>query len=201
MFLRLVHKGRKEDPEQYNDQEIISRYRKDRDTEWVAILFERYTHLVFGVCLKYLKNEEDSKDAVMQIFENLISDLLKHDVDNFKSWIYTLTRNHCLMQLRKFQTAKKYEESEFLKLRETFVEFADEMHHNNEEELEKILKKLSNGIGMLSEEQSTCIKLMYIEDKSYKEIASLTGYNIKQVKSYIQNGKRNLRIILNEGNG
>ena len=95
MFLRPLHKkGGKTDPDQFSDQEILFHYQKDRDTEWMAILFERYTHLVFGVCLKYLKNEEDSKDAVMQIFENLITDLLNHKVENFKSWLYTTTKNH-----------------------------------------------------------------------------------------------------------
>lgn len=201
MFLRLTHRGGKNNPDQYNDQEIITRYREDQNPEWIGILFDRYTHLVFGVCLKYLKDEEDSKDAVMQIFENLVNDLLSHEVENFKSWLYTLTRNHCLMHLRKKQTVLKYRETEMNKLRESIMETNDFMHHNNEKDLDQMLEKLANGIGQLSEEQSKCIELMYIEDKSYKEIAYLTGYNLNQVKSYIQNGKRNLQKILNKGDG
>ena len=201
MFLRLAHRSGKNNPDQYTDQEIITRYREDKNQEWIGILFDRYTHLVLGVCLKYLKNEEDSKDAVMQIFENLSDNLLKHKVDNFKTWLYTLTRNHCLMQLRKKQTVMKYRETEMNKLRESIMEFTDSLHHNNEKDLEQMLEKLSNGIGELSEEQSECIKLMYLEEKSYKEIAYLTGYDLKQVKSYIQNGKRNLQKILSKGDG
>lgn len=199
MFLRITYKGGKEKPDQYSDQEIIAWYREDRDPEWIGILFERYTHLVLGICLKYLKSEEDSKDAVMQIFENLMDDLVNHRVDHFKSWLYTLTRNHCLMQLRKIRTVNRYHEAELIKLRESIMESADKMHLNNERELDHMLEALSSGIAMLSKEQSKCIELMYLKEKSYKEIASLTGYNLKQVKSYIQNGKRNLQKILNRG--
>ena len=201
LFLRLTKRGGKNNPDQYSDPEIITRYRKDHDPEWIGILFERYTHLVLGVCLKYLKNEEDSKDAVMQIFENLVNDLLDHRVENFKPWLYTLTRNHCLMQIRKEQTADRYREAELNKLRESIVESFDDMHLNNERDLDEMLEKLSIGIGQLSKEQSECIELMYMKEKSYKEIANLTGYNLKQVKSYIQNGKRNLQRIISKGDG
>jgi len=201
LFLRVKHKGGKDNPDQYSDQDIIARYKVDQDPEWIGILFERYTHLVLGICLKYLKREEDAKDAVMQIFENLMDDLLNHRVEHFKSWLYTLTRNHCLMELRKVRTADRYHEAELIKLRESIVESSDEKHLNNKRELEHMLEALSIGITMLSKEQSECIELMYLKEKSYKEIASLTGYNLKQVKSYIQNGKRNLQKILNRGDG
>lgn len=201
MFLRITNRYKKDDPDQYGDQDIILRYRKDENPEWIGILFERYTHLVLGVCLKYLKNEEDSKDAVMQIFETMVDDLLNHQVENFKSWLYTKTRNHCLMQLRKGQTANRYHEAERIRLRDSIVEFSDEMHLNNERDLDDMLDKLSIGIGQLSKEQSECIELMYLKEKSYKEIVTLTGYDLKQVKSYIQNGKRNLQKILKKGDG
>lgn len=201
MFLRLTHRRDKENPDQYSDQEIIALYRESSDPEWIGILFERYTHLVLGICLKYLKSEEDSKDAVMQIFENLMDDLLNHHVDHFKSWLYTLTRNHCLMQLRKLRTINRYRESELNRIRESIMESAEETHLNNEKELDHMLEALSDGIASLSREQSQCLELMYLKDKSYKEIASLTGYNLNQVKSYIQNGKRNLQRILSKGDG
>ncbi len=201
MFLKLIHKGDKDNPDRFSDQEIISRYREDRDPEWIGILFDRYTHLVLGICLKYLKSEEDSKDAVMQIFENLMDDLLNHRVEHFKSWLYTLTRNHCLMELRKVQTINRYHEAELIRLRESIMESPNEMHLNNKKDLEHMMETLSVGISMLSKEQSECIELMYLKEKSYKEIASLTGYNLKQVKSYIQNGKRNLKKIISKGDG
>ena len=196
MFLRLTYRGGKENPDQMSDQDIITRYKEDQDPEWIGVLFKRYTHLVFGVCMKYLRNEEDSKDAVMQVFENLIHHLLEHEVKNFKSWLYTITRNHCLMQMRKNQSTNKYREFELNRLHESIMESAETMHLNNEKELEQVFDRLSDGIKMLSEEQSICIDLMYLQEKSYKEIAEITGYDLKQVKSYIQNGKRNLQNIL-----
>ena len=164
LFLRLIHRGDKDKPDRFSDQKIISRYREDRDPEWIGILFDRYTHLVLGICLKYLKSEEDSKDAVMQIFENLMDDLLIHRVEHFKSWLYTLTRNHCLMELRKVRTINRYHEAELIKLRESIMESSDELHLNNKKELEHMLETLSVGITMLSKEQSECIELMYLKE-------------------------------------
>jgi RNA polymerase sigma factor (sigma-70 family) len=138
---------------------------------------------------------------VMQIFENLMDDLLDHRVENFKSWLYTITRNHCLMQIRREQTVDRYRKAEFNKLRESIMESLNDMHLNNEKDMDQMLEQLSIGIGQLSTEQSECIELMYLKEKSYKEIATLTGYNIKQVKSYIQNGKRNLQRIISKGDG
>lgn len=199
MFLRLYKRYRSAS-EQLSDLDIISGYKKDRDPEWIGILFDRYIHLVFGVCMKYLKNEDDSKDAVMQIFEKLLSDLLKYRVNNFKTWLYALTKNHCLMQLRKTTVVKTSGEEELRKINHSVVESFLDLHPSNEKDMDKMLEKLANGITKLSEEQSRCIELMYLKEKSYKEIVSMTGYNLKQVKSYIQNGKRNLKKLLLEDN-
>ena len=199
MFLRLYKRYRSAS-EQLSDLDIISGYKKDRDPEWIGILFDRYIHLVFGVCMKYLKNEDDSKDAVMQIFEKLLSDLLKYRINNFKTWLYALTKNHCLMQLRKTTVVKTSGEEELRKINHSVVESLLDLHPSNEKNMDKMLEKLANGITKLSEEQSRCIELMYLKEKSYKEIASMTGYNLKQVKSYIQNGKRNLKKLLLEDN-
>lgn len=199
MFLRLYKRYRSAS-EQLSDLDIISGYKKDRDPEWIGILFDRYIHLVFGVCMKYLKNEDDSKDAVMQIFEKLLSDLLKYRINNFKTWLYALTKNHCLMQLRKTTVVKTSGEEELRKINHSVVESFLDLHPSNEKDMDKMLEKLANGITKLSEEQSRCIELMYLKEKSYKEIVSMTGYNLKQVKSYIQNGKRNLKKLLLEDN-
>src|SRR5690606_24547652 len=70
------------------------------DLEVLGKLYEPYMFLIFGLCLKYLKDTSKSEDAVMQIFESLIKKLRIHRVENFKAWLYTVARNHCLMQLR-----------------------------------------------------------------------------------------------------
>lgn len=175
-----------------SDCELISLYKKNLDLNVIGDLFKRYTRFVFLVSLKYLQNEDESRDAVMQIFENLIEDLKNHEIDNFKPWLHTVTRNHCLMKLRKDKSVQKKQER-FLIESENFMESDDISHHNEKQEHEIKIEKVRDAIGTLNEEQKICIELFYIESKSYNEIAEITGYSVKNIKSYIQNGKRNLK--------
>jgi len=175
-----------------SDAELIRRYKDGYDLEILGELYKRYTGLVFGVCLKYLKNREESQDAVMQIFEKLITGLLEHEVTHFKSWLYVTTRNHVLMQLRKKKDIALQD------IPQSFMESGMEMHQ--EDTLEINLTKLEHCMEGLVNEQKTCVTLFYLQHKCYQEINELTGYELKKVKSYIQNGKRNLKICL-ETNG
>lgn len=179
------------------DNELVSRFRLSHNSDYVGELFQRYTHLVFGVCMKYLQNEEHSKDAVMEIFEKLLIDLKKHDVDNFKSWLYSVSKNHCLMKLRKDKSQANHVD-EFGKDSLVLMENEEPLHHTNGEEQELLDKSLYEGIENLKEEQKVCVELFYLQNKSYEEVAEITGYSMMQVKSYIQNGKRNLKIFLTE---
>lgn len=61
---------------------------------------------------------------------------------------------------------------------------------------ERMLKDLEEAMQHLKKEQKTCIRMFYLQRKSYQSIAEETGFNLLQVKSYIQNGKRNLRLLL-----
>ncbi len=179
----------------FSDAELIAEYKRKGDNEVVGELYKRYSHLVYGVCLKYLKNEDESKDAVLQIFENLIEDLLKHDVTNFKSWLHSVTRNHCLMFLRKQQTIlKKEHQYEYEYATEAVNEISFAPHEK--EIKEELLTELEKALNFLKEEQRICIELFFLQEKRYEEVAEITGYSPKQVKSYIQNGKRNLAIHL-----
>jgi len=190
MFLKLF--SRSKPP---NDLELIRQYRETGDLALVGQLFERYTEMVYLVCLKYLKGEEDSKDATMQIFENLIPALKKHEVANFKSWLHVMAKNHCLLQLRgqKARGSQPLDEK-VLPMAERATAFQPE--GENEQELE--LELLSKSLAQLNPEQRTCVELFYLQKKSYKEIADLTGLEISKVKSHIQNGKRNLKIYMNK---
>jgi RNA polymerase sigma-70 factor (ECF subfamily) len=146
--------------------------------------------------MKYLKNQEDSKDAVMQVFEQLFTKLKTQEIQNFKSWIYTVTKNHCLMKIRHEQSVLKHKEVYYSKIQEEIMEFDVQDHPYKEEELNSQIPTLEKGIEQLNTNQRRCIELLYLQDKSYKEVADITGYSMKQVKSYIQNGKRNLKIYL-----
>ena len=179
-----------------SDATLIRNYKSHNDNTAIAELFERYSHLTFCVCQKYLKNEEESKDAVMEIFQKLTVELDKHPIDNFKGWLYKVTRNYCLMIIRnkaqKYVSLSKFEENDGI-----FVEYPGWEHLDsdvNKEELQN--SNLEAALNQLNEAQRVCIQLFYFEEKTYRKIAETTGFEVKQVKSYIQNGKRNLKNIL-----
>lgn len=180
---------------QYSDLELIAEYKNTENKLFIGILYKRYSHLVLGLSLKYLKNEDEAKDAVMQIFEKLFKDLLKHQVEFFKSWLYTYSKNFCLMIIRTRQSKLK-KEIELENNADLFMETESGLHLNKAEEKEKQFVALENAINDLKDEQKKCIDLFYLKEKSYVEIAEITGFTINEVKSYIQNGKRNLKIKL-----
>lgn len=171
------------------DKELINRYQKSGDLEVLGKLYEPYLPLVLGTCLKYLKDRAESQDAAMQIFEKLAEALKTHEVTHFKSWLYVLTKNHCLMILRG-QKGKK-----FIEIDDSLMENV-EAGHPEGEELELNLSKLEKCMEELAEEQKQCVQLFYLKEKCYNEICESTGYNYNKVKSYIQNGKRNLKICM-----
>jgi RNA polymerase sigma-70 factor (ECF subfamily) len=147
-------------------------------------------HLVFGVCLNYLKDEEQSKDAVMQIFEELVVKLRIHEVQNFKSWLHVLARNYCLMAIRKSS------KNNTVSLEETFVENSEFVHLDIDDTKEQQLTVMEKCMETLPDEQRISVDLFYLQEKCYKEVAEITGYEMLKVKSYIQNGKRNLKICM-----
>lgn len=177
------------------DHELIASYRKSGDNYYVGELYKKYSHLVYGVCLKYLKDEDESKDAVMQIFEKLLDDLKKYTVGNFKSWLHTTAKNHCLMKLRHDQSVFVKSE-EFKKDFPVVMESDYALHLDGKDDREANLTHLSDGVKQLNDEQKICIELFYLQGRCYQEVAEMTGYTMKQVKSYIQNGKRNLKIFI-----
>jgi RNA polymerase sigma factor (sigma-70 family) len=172
------------------DRELVSLFRTSGNMDVLAVLFQRYMDLLYGVCLKYLKQPESAKDAVMQIFEELVAKLPKHEVDNFKSWLYTLGKNYCLMQLR---TPKNLKTTEF---NPDSMQLEEEMHLNGIQVREENLQKLERCLQTLSTEQKVAVELFYLQNKCYKEIAEATGIEWNKVRSFIQNGRRNLKICM-----
>ena len=175
------------------DKELVNLYRSSGNMDVLAVLFQRYMDLLYGVCLKYLKQPETAKDAVMQIFEELVAKLPKHEVDNFKSWLYTLAKNHCLMQLR---TPKNLKTTEF---KPDSMQLEEEVHLNGIQLREENLQKLERCLETLSIEQKKSVELFYLQNKCYKEIADATGIEWNKVRSFIQNGRRNLKICMEQG--
>lgn len=177
-----------------DDAALVREYKANGQLDTLAALYQRYMDLVYGVCLKYL-DPETARDEVMQIFETLITKLQQHEVQNFKSWLHVLTRNHCLMKLR---AAKGREGLEVPYDERPVMENEEKYHHAEENgpSLENNLQAMEKCLETLPEEQKKSVDLFFLQEKSYREVEALTGYDIKKVKSYIQNGKRNLKLCM-----
>lgn len=184
------------DYKKLSDEELVFRYAHRGEQIAFTCLFERYGHLVFGVCLKYLKDTEAAKDATQQIFIKLLEDLKRFKIETFKPWLYQVAKNFCFMQLRKVTPIVN---NEIKTNDDADMEFEDDWHQKIEKE--QMLDRLEVAVTELNEEQRVCIDLFYLQKKTYQEIAIQTGYTLLQVKSAIQNGKRNLKIKLEASQG
>ncbi|NRB63553.1 MAG: sigma-70 family RNA polymerase sigma factor [Saprospiraceae bacterium] len=177
----------------YQDEELLEGFQKSGKLPWLSMLFDRYLEMVYGVCLKYLKNQVEAEDAVMAIFEELIEKAKNHNIDSFRPWLYVLTRNYCLQFLRKqqrkpidaFDPHRMYFTAELHPLVENYEENPN-------------LKNLQTCLDQLNTQQKACIEQFYYQDKSYKEISEESGIPLGRVRSFIQNGRRNLKMCLDK---
>jgi len=174
----------------FSDNDLINTFLEKDDNATVGLLYERYGHLVLGLCIKYLKNKDEAQDAVIQIFTGLLKDLKKHKIEFFKSWLYVYSKNFCLMELRKRQSMLK-KELELIDNAHLIMDYSNPEHLN---EKEKQISIMEQALELLNIEQKKCIDLFYLKNKSYVEIVDITGFTANEVKSHIQNGKRNLKI-------
>lgn len=175
------------------DNELIAEYKKTHEKLFVGELYKRYSHLVLGMCIHYFKDKDVAKDIVIQIFEKLFEELKKREVENFKGWLTFVVRNHCISEIRKIHTQQQ-RESLYEKDLKTEIACADEPEGGAEKQIEKLEKALKE----LNPFQKKCIELFYYKNMSYAQIVEITGYSVNEVKSYIQNGKRNLKLIMTE---
>jgi RNA polymerase sigma factor (sigma-70 family) len=181
-------------PDQHSnitDQQLMEYFYVDEDNQWLGVLFQRYTLLLFGVCMKYLKNEEEAKDAVQQVFLKAITELHRYRVQYFKSWLYMVAKNYCLMKIREKQ-GKPFTSLDELQIPDETDPAAAYQLIEKDRQLELMKESMDE----LNGDQKQCVTLFYLEKRSYQEISSATGHSIMKVKSHIQNGKRNLKIIM-----
>lgn len=172
-----------------SDHELVQQYKASGDMEALGGLYNRYMELVYGVCLKYMKEPEDAKDCVINIFEELVVKLKKYEVENFKGWLYQLAKNHCLMKLRGDKKKPVHVDADVMHLSEN-------NHLDNVMEKEQHLNNIELCIEQLPDEQKKSIQLFYLEEKCYKDISEITNTDINKVRSFIQNGRRNLKICM-----
>lgn len=174
-----------------NERELLTQYRTTGSLDVLGKLYAPYMSLLYGVCYKYLQDAERSQDAVMQIFEELIPKLRSHNIDNFKSWLHVYSKNYCLMELRKDKRRPNVDIEDNLWESERKMSDADEERWE-----ERDFEKLESCMQTLNREQEECVRMFYLEQKCYKDIADQIGVDLNKVKSAIQNGKRNLKICM-----
>ncbi|MEI5983982.1 sigma-70 family RNA polymerase sigma factor [Sphingobacterium sp. PU5-4] len=174
-----------------DEKELLQYYKQTGNLDTLGKLYAPYMSLLYGVCYKYLEDADQSQDAVMQIFDELIDKLRIYEVDNFKSWLYVYARNYCLMQLRRSKQVTKLDIEDNLYEAELKMSRAEEKKWGEQD-----FDKLESCMRTLNREQEACIRMFYLEQKCYKDIADETGYDMAKVKSYIQNGRRNLKICM-----
>jgi RNA polymerase sigma-70 factor (ECF subfamily) len=173
------------------DEELLALYRNSGRADYFGRLYDRYIPLVYGLCLKYLKDEEEAQDAVMQLFEDLVPKVLKHDIHTFRTWLYTVSRNHCMQILRHKEHAVQVEFKSGFMESDDVLYLLDEEDDNSER-----IQALQHCMEKLPEQQRVSIIYFFHDGLSYADIVDTTGYPLARVKSYIQNGKRNLKICI-----
>lgn len=182
---------RSDTPGQWTDEALLARYQSSGEARYLGVLYERYMPMVYGVCLKILRDPGKSEDAVMSIYEELVRKAREHQVESFRGWLYVLARNHCLMEWRKnHRRPTDYHAPEDM-VRYDAVEAAFEVELPDAED-----KSLEKCLEQLPANQRTSVQMFYLEEKSYKEIAGLLAEEVGKIRSYIQNGRRNLKICL-----
>lgn len=172
-----------------SDQDLVEQYKSTGHLNILGDLYQRYMDLVYGVCLKYFKDPEEAKDAVINIFEELVIKLTKYEVNNFKSWLYQVAKNYCLMKIRSKKSHSVNVDIDVMHLPEN-------NHLEKVTEKEDQLNSMENCIEQLPTDQKQAIQLFYLKEKCYKEIAEMTENEISKVRSFIQNGRRNLKICM-----
>jgi RNA polymerase sigma factor (sigma-70 family) len=171
---------------------LLAKYKQGQNQNDLANLYMRYKGLVYGVCYKYLNDSDAANDAIMDIYQELVPKCLKHDIENFAPWLHTLARNHCLMKMRKSKNIVSFEE-DFMQ-NDNLLHLDDEMEKVQQKEAQ--LNGLEKCLGLLEDAQKQSVILFYLEEKCYNEIAEITGLDWNKVRSFIQNGRRNLKICL-----
>ena len=178
-----------------SDDDLVGLYKSSANQDALAAFYQRYASLILGTCFKYLKNTEKAADASADIYTELVSKLLKYDVENPKAWLFMLTKNHCLQLLRK---EKSRAETEFS---EEFMQSADDFNLDKVMEKENLLDAMHDCLSQLKDEQQKAVSLFYLEKKCYQQIAQITGLEWNQVRSHIQNGRRNLKQCMEKSHG
>ena len=179
-----------------SDEDLLKHYKQSGNKDLFADLFKKHVAVVYGTCLFYLQDKDEAQDATMQLFEKLLLDINNREIENFKGWLSFVVRNHCISIIRKNKSQNKNVKS--------YYEFEyEDANYETEEKINAVsdddmLESMKQCLPKLKENQRVCVELFYLNNKSYQDIANQTGFTLNEIKSYIQNGKRNLKLLLED---
>lgn len=186
----------KKKKEYVNDEDLLLQYKQSGDKELFADLFKKHVTTVYGTCLFYLQDKDEAQDATMVLFEKLMLDISTREINNFKAWLSFVVRNHCISLIRKNKTTSKNKKSYYeFEMEETSYEAEEKIQSVSDDVL---LQEMKNCLPRLKDKQRLCVERFYLQNKSYQDIANETGYSLNEIKSHIQNGKRNLKLMIEE---
>lgn len=186
----------KKKKEYVSDEDLLLQYKQSGDKDLFADLFKKHVTTVYGTCLFYLQDKDEAQDATMVLFEKLMLDISTREINNFKAWLSFVVRNHCISLIRKSKTAFKNKKSYYdFEMEETSYEAEEKIQSVSDDAL---LQEMKNCLPRLKDKQRICVERFYLQNKSYQDIADETGYNLNEIKSHIQNGKRNLKLMIEE---
>ncbi len=186
----------KKKKEYVNDEDLLLQYKQSGDKDLFADLFKKHVTTVYGTCLFYLQDKDEAQDATMVLFEKLMLDISTREINNFKAWLSFVVRNHCISLIRKSKTASKNKKSYYeFEMEETSYEAEEKIQSVSDDVL---LQEMKNCLPRLKDKQRICVERFYLQNKSYQDIADETGYSLNEIKSHIQNGKRNLKLMIEE---
>lgn len=186
----------KKKKEYVNDEDLLLQYKQSGDKDLFADLFKKHVTTVYGTCLFYLQDKDEAQDATMVLFEKLMLDISTREINNFKAWLSFVVRNHCISLIRKNKTTSKNKKSYYeFEMEETSYEAEEKIQSVSDDAL---LQEMKNCLPRLKDKQRICVERFYLQNKSYQDIADETGYSLNEIKSHIQNGKRNLKLMIEE---
>lgn len=183
----------------FDDTELVELYKKNPDTSLIEELYNRYSKRVYWWALKFLGNRLEAEEMVHDIFAAMMSGMLDlyqaREGAKFSSWLYRCVGNQCMKIVRK-RNEVIFNQVEVVDVPEALI---------IDLEVEVIAKEwneqLTSALNRLNQMQRVCCMRFYWDGMRYDEIAEELGITHDQVRSHLQNGLRNLRIIFGRSQG
>lgn len=172
---------------------IINRI-KSGDKEAFSLVVDRYSDMVYTLCLRMLGVEADAADAAQEVFVKVYRSMAGfQEKSKFSTWIYRIAYNHCISVIRKK-----------VKIIDMVDELPDvEVNNQDVSGLELISSEerkryLNMAIEALAETDAVVITLFYYDELSLEEIAEVTGLTNANIRIKLHRSRKKMYMVLSE---